>query len=265
MPMSRRSLSRVASAASESAKETARRIMESDLAQFAMVLTTIVAAVVYGWVEGYALAVPDTSNPAHAATQSLWLLGHFSTYNVALGILFLCVTGGFSLIKSRSMFAKGKRYFLLTFVGNYPFSWMVEDFAFFFFCPDPVWCRLNERSWTNWILGGVYILDPWRPNIKLWIPAWYLIVGAWWLGMMWYAHRCTVYDNIIKDQIAREIIPGPIEIPAERAPKQPEFPPEPFEYVPPVKTEPVEMSPAERSPEAQEALRKLREKWIRDA
>lgn len=144
--MSCRWLLRVASEASESAKETAKRILDSDLTQFVMVLTTIVAAVVYGWIEGYALVVAEYGSEQWLATQNLWFLGHLSTYSLAMLILFACITGGFALIKSHSMFAKGRRYFLFTFVGNYPFSWLVEDFAYFFFQPQ---ARLESSSWTN--------------------------------------------------------------------------------------------------------------------
>jgi hypothetical protein len=280
--MSRRWLLRVASEASESAKETAKRILDSDLTQFVMVLTTIVAAVVYGWIEGYALVVAQYGSEQWLATQNLWFLGHLSTYSLAMLILFACITGGFALIKSHSMFAKGRRYFLFTFVGNYPFSWLVEDFAYFFFQPQ---ARLESSSWTNWFLGGIYVLDPWRAGVKLWIPTWYLIIGLFWLAMMWIAHRCTVYDNLIKDQIAREILPETIRIPqvevkkseletvaprVERVPlprAETEAPrtPDTAPPKPDIKIETTpEAKPKTRSPEAEQALRKLREKWIRN-
>ena len=280
-----------------SASESARRILESDLEQLAMILTTIVAAVVYGWIEGFAI-----ETPRYEATQVWWILGHFSTYSLAMWVLFACITGGFALIKGRSMFVKGKRYFLFTFAGNFPFSWLVEDFAFFWFSPE--W-RLSSDRWTNWFLGGLWILDPWREGVKIWIPNWYWPVLVFWLAMMWYAHRCTVYDNLAKDEIAREIVPRPIEIPrvevkmpgsaeapeevvARRelvaeakeapAPKEAEgvsVEPQPSvgEIPPAPRPAPrVEQPPAERpilerrkrSPEAEEALRKLREKWLRN-
>jgi len=281
-----------------SARDTAHRILESDTEQLAMILTTIVAAGTYGWIEGFAI-----ESWRYPSAQVWWFLGHFSTYSLAMAVLFACITGGFALIKGRSMFMKGKRYFLITFVGNYPFSWMVEDFAFFWFYPDPNY-RLSSGIWTNWFLGGVWVLDPWRPDFRIWIPAWYFIVLLFWLGMMWYAHRCTVYDNLVKDEIAREIVPRTIEIPSEvkmpeppkaleevaegREPAAEETPPkaqavsgEPAKpglgEVPPTPTptQPPEQPPAEhltvapprptRSREAEEALRKLREKWLRNA
>jgi hypothetical protein len=279
----RLSLVRVASLG----RDTASRILESDLEQIALILTTLVASTTYGWIEGFAI-----QQPRYEATQIWWILGHFSTYSVAMTLLFACITGGFGLLKARSMFIRGKRYFLFTFAGNFPFSWLVEDFAFFWFSPD---YRLTSERWTNWFLGGVWILDPWRTGVKIWIPNWYWPVLVFWLAMMWYAHRCTVYDALVKDEIARDIVPCKIEIPriretpapeAERvsvepptgkreipqAPAeapQPEQPPtqqptlEPFSIeVRSGWTRPPE--PRKRSREAEEALQRLREKWLKD-
>jgi hypothetical protein len=252
-----------------------------------MILTTIVAATIYGWIEGWAMRVGEQGSEQFLATQNLWLLGHFSTYSVALGILFACITGGFSLIKGRSMFKHGKRYFLITFAGNYPFAWLVEDFAFFWFYPD--W-RLNDKAWTTWFLGGFWVLDPWRSGVKIWIPNWYWIVFVFWISMMLLAHRCTVYDNLVKDEIAREILPDTIRIPQVEV-KKPELErvaprietevplprPETEAQVPgipgtpdtatakiheiKIETKP-EAKPKTRSPEAQAALEKLKKRWI---
>ena len=279
-----------------SGRDTARRIVETDLEQAAMVLTTLVASTTYGWIEGFVI-----EKPRYEAVQVWWFLGHFSTYSLAMALLFACITGGFGLLKARSMFTKGKRYFLFTFAGNFPFSWLVEDFAFFWFSPE--W-RLTSDRWTNWFLGGVWLLDPWRTGVKIWIPNWYWPVLVFWLAMMWYAHRCTVYDNIVKDEIAREIVPRKIEIPRievkipgpiqapenvaeERTPstetKQQETPQaEPVSVEPqpspgevpqaptsapkpeqPAPQQPT-LEPRRRSPEAEEALKKLRQKWMRN-
>jgi hypothetical protein len=274
-------------------RESAARILESDLAELAMILTTLVASVVYAWIEGFAI-----QQPRYEATQVWWFLGHFSTYSVAMGILFACITGGFGLLQARSMFTKGKRYFLFTFAGNYPFSWLVEDFAFFWFSPD---YRLTSDRWTNWFLGGVWILDPWRTGVKIWIPTWYLPVLLFWIAMMWYAHRCTVYDNLVKDEIAREIVPHKIEIPrvevkkpvrvpeemserpsVSRAEEAPTLKVEPLAVepqpgpreVPQARTEAPQheqplieqpaLEPSKRSAEAEEALRRLRQKWLKN-
>jgi hypothetical protein len=279
-----------------SSRDAASRILESDLEQIALILTTLVASTTYGWVEGFAI-----ETPRYQATQIWWVLGHFSTYSVAMALLFACITGGFGLLKARSMFTKGKRYFLFTFAGNFPFSWLVEDFAFFWFSPE--W-RLTSDRWTNWFLGGVWILDPWRTGVKIWIPNWYWPVLVFWLGMMWYAHRCTVYDNIVKDEIAREIVPHKIEIPhveakmpgpsqtpeetadgrkssTEEQPQTPDAEPESVEPRPslqkfsqepstprpeqlPTKHPTLETQTPMRSPEAEEALAKLRAKWLRN-
>jgi hypothetical protein len=260
-----------------------------------MILTTLVASTTYGWIEGFAI-----ETPRYAATQVWWFLGHFSTYSLAMGLLFACITGGFGLLKARSMFTKGKRYFLFTFAGNFPFSWMVEDFAFFWFSPE--W-RLTSDRWTNWFLGGVWLLDPWRTGVKIWIPNWYWPVLVFWLAMMWYAHRCTVYDNIVKDEIAREIVPRKIEIPrievkipgpiqapekvaegrspstetkpekpeAERVSVEPQPSPREIPQAPteaPQREQPPSEQPTlerkERSPEAEEALKKLRARWLKN-
>lgn len=273
-----------------SAQESAAKILESDLEQIALILTTLVASTTYGWIEGFAI-----ETPRYQATQVWWILGHFSTYSLAMGVLFACITGGFGLLKARSMFTKGKRYFLFTFAGNFPFSWLVEDFAFFWFSPE---YRLTSERWTNWFLGGLWILDPWREGVKIWIPTWYAPVLAFWLCMMWYAHRCTVHDNLVKDEIAREIVPHPIEIPSEvkkparlpekvaeqkveaapeaRTPKEAEpvtVEPQPSARETPEAPTPTPehaeipvpiLAPRKRSPEAEEALKKLREKWLRN-
>ena len=261
-----RTLNRLLLRVASSSRDAAHRIIESDLAQLAMILTTLVAATTYGWIEGFAIL-----QPRYEATQVWWLLGHFSTYSVAMAVLFACITGGFGLLQARNMFMKGKRYFIFTFAGNFPFSWLVEDFAFFWFSPE--W-RLTSDRWTNWFLGGVWILDPWRTDVQIWIPTWYLPVIIFWLCMMWYAHRCTVYDNIVKDEIARDIVPAKIEIPQFESKKPIEPKPEPLiEQQPPIIEPPQAPSPTEqpmlekptRSPEAEEALRKLREKWTRNA
>ena len=290
------SLLRVAS----SARESAARILQSDLAQIAMTLTTVVASTTYGWIEGFGLTVPAYGSEAWEASQNMWLLGHFSTYSVAMGILFACITGGFGLLQARSMFTRGKRYFLFTLAGNYPFAWLVEDFAFFWFYPD---ARLSATGWNTWALGGVWLLDPWRSGVKIWIPNWYWIVLLFWAAMMWYAHRSTVYDNLVKDEIAREIVPRKIEIPRievkppvripEEAAERPEKadrglggpvaeeeatkakpvtvePPTLPREVTPTPTEPPKseqqptLEPSKRSPDAEEALQRLRQKWLKN-
>jgi hypothetical protein len=273
-----------------------------------MILTTIVASTTYAWIEGFALTVPAYGSEAWKASQNMWLLGHFSTYSVAMGILFACITGGFGLLQARSMFTRGKRYFLFTVAGNYPFAWFVEDFAFFWFYPD---ARLNDTAWSDWAFGGFWLLDPWRSGVKIWIPNWYWIVLLFWAGMMWFAHRCTVYDNLVKDEIAREIVPRKIEIPhvevkkpvripeevvrkkvaeepargidkrigqeaaapkAEQVTVEPpagprEVPQAPTEAPQPEQppTEQPTLEPRKRSPEAEEALQRLRKKWVRNA
>jgi len=276
-----------------SGRDAAKRILESDLEQAAMILTTLVASTTYAWIEGFAI-----ETPRYEATQVWWILGHFSTYSLAMGVMFACITGGFGLLKARSMFVRGKRYFLFTFAGNFPFSWLVEDFAFFWFSPE--W-RLTSDRWTNWILGGVWILDPWRTGVQIWIPNWYWPVLVFWLAMMWYAHRCTVYDNIVKDEIARDIVPRKIEIPQVEVKKPVRVPEEvaerhsapAAEEAPTPKAERVEvepqpspgevpqaptsapkheqpspqqptLEPRRRSPEAEEALKKLQQKWMRN-
>jgi hypothetical protein len=286
----RLSLVRVASLG----RDTASRILESDLEQIALILTTLVASTTYGWIEGFAI-----QQPRYEATQIWWILGHFSTYSVAMTLLFACITGGFGLLKARSMFIRGKRYFLFTFAGNFPFSWLVEDFAFFWFSPE--W-RLTSERWTNWFLGGVWILDPWRTGVKIWIPNWYWPVLMFWLAMMWYAHRCTVYDALVKDEIARDIVPRkieiprievkhPVRVPEEAVQERPSAPAieeaatqkaEPVAVEPPTGQTEVPQAPREtpqpeqpptqqpilepsrRSPEAEEALQRLRQKWLKN-
>jgi hypothetical protein len=251
-----------------------------------MTLTTLVAAVTYGWIEGWALVPAANGTDQWLATQSLSILGHFSVYSVAMGLLFACITGGFSLIKGSSMFRHGKRYFLITFAGNYPFAWFVEDFSFFWFYPP---ARLNDTAWTNWAFGGTWLLDPWRSGVRIWLPNWYGIVLVFWACMMFLAHRCTVYDNLVKDEIAREILPDTIKIPQVEVKKPelervaprvepevslprpeteaqvPRTPDTATQTLPEIKIEPTpEAKPKARSPEAQAALEKLKKRWTLD-
>ena len=135
------------------------------------------------------------------------LFNHFTAYQIAVGTLLGLITGGFALIKSRSMFARGNKYFLFAVLGNYPFSWAVEDFTYFLFNPLDA---LFPGHWSTWFLGGVYAYSPWmpgHPKPEFFIPTWYFLVLAWFLGCNWYAHRCTVYDNLIKDEIGQRILP----------------------------------------------------------
>lgn len=235
----------------------ARVILDSDLEQAIMVLTTLVAAVTYGWIEGFVIV-----GTRPEATQVWWFLGHFSTYSLSMALLFGCITGGFGLVKGASMFKHGKRFFLITFAGNYPFSWMVEDFSFFWFYPD---FRLTSTAWTNWFLGGVWLLDPWRTNIGIWIPTWYFLVSAFWVAMMWWAHRCTVLDALAKDQEASKIPPEDLSRLAVRFPhlfvkKAAPVAPVKRTDAPYRSSVPIPRPTTARSPAAERALRELQEK-----
>ena len=167
-----------------------------------MILITTAAAVTYGWIEGYVIN-------ASLGNQSLLpyvLFNHFTMYQVAVGLLLGLMTGGFAIIKARNMFAKGNRYFLFSVIGNYPFSWLVEDFTYFLFNPLDA---LSSTHWSTWILGGVYAYSPWmpgHPKPEFFIPTWYFLVFAWFVGCQWYAHRCTIYDNLVKDEIGHQIL-----------------------------------------------------------
>jgi len=244
---------RVAGQASDAAKQ----ILHADLAQVLMILTTLVAGVTYGWVEGYVIRENLTDRPFTS-------FGHFSSYQIAIGILFALITGGFALLKAQNMFAKGQRFFLFAVVGNYPFAWLVEDFAYFLFNPLDT---LRAGHWSNWFLGGVYVYSPWlpgNPKPELWIPAWYFLAFAWFVGANWYAHQSTVYDNLVKDQIAREIVPRKIELPPGPSPERIAVPEAEKPTVPRELTR-VEPERPKRTVEAQEALEKLRARVLKDA
>ena len=122
-----------------------------------------------------------------------------------------------------------------------------------------------------------------------------------WFCMMWYAHRCTVYDNIVKDEIARDIVPRKITVPTidvkkpvrvpEEVAERPSAPgteeastpeAEPVTLEPPIlprevrqaptpapkpeqtPTRQLTLEPPKRSRDAEEALKRLREKWLRN-
>ena len=248
----------------------ADHILAADFAQTVMILITAAAATTYGWIEGYVIN-------ARLGDQTLLpyvLFNHFTTYQLAVGLLLGLITGGFALIKSRNMFAKGNRYFLFACIGNWPFSWVIQDFTYFLFNPLDA---LSATHWSTWFMGGVYAYNPWlpgHPKPEFFIPTWYFLAFAWFLGCQWYAHRCTVYDAMIKDELGQQILPKvspiPLPIPAveEHGTPHPERIPASVPQIqPPQKREtPVAPTPTPqaRSPDAEAALRRLREKWLRD-
>jgi hypothetical protein len=238
-----------------------------------MILITTTAATTYGWVEGYVLnaSLGDQSKLPYI------FLGHFTAYQVAVGLLLGSITGGFALIKSTQMFAKGNRYFLFACAGNWPFSWLVEDFTYFLFNPLDT---IHEHHWTLWLLGGTYAYTPWLPGSpkpEFLIPNWYFLAFAWFLVCQWYAHRCTVYDNLLKDQVAQRILkpkPHP-PMKEEHAPESPtRVPgtvpapkPSPTPKTPVVEQKPPRVDqtprPKVRSADAEAALERLRKRWLR--
>jgi hypothetical protein len=120
--------------------------------------------------------------------------------------------------------------------------------------------------WTNWFMGGVSLMDPWTANVQLWIPTWYFLILAWAIGCQWYAHRCTVYDNLIKDEIGQQILPKlPIPPVDQHAPSYPSRVPAAVPKIqPPQKTQ-TSITPTfkARSADAEAALQRLRKKWVR--
>jgi len=244
-----------------------------------MVLVTTAVAVIYGWIEGY--VIRDEISPTGRAFTSY---GHFSSYQLAVGLMLGLITMSFALIKSTQMFAKGSRYFLFACLGNYPFSWLVEDFTYFLFNPLDI---LSQHAWSTWFLGGVYVYNPWVPGLSIpkpefFIPTWYFLAFAWFLGCQWYAHRCTVYDNLLKDEIGQQLLPKiPLAKKDEHAKPEsatgvrttvssPEPPPKEKTPVTPPPAAPVERiaKPVEpelkgRSADAEAALQRMREKWLK--
>jgi hypothetical protein len=268
-------LVRIASDSGIVARNVAGKVLEADLAQTIMVLITVAAGITYGWIEGYVIN-------ATLGNQSLLpyvLFNHFTMYQFAVGTLLGLITGSFALIKARSMFAKGNRYFLFACLGNWPFSWLVEDFTYFLFNPLDA---LSSTHWSTWILGGVYAYSPWmpgHPKPEFFIPTWYFLVFFWFLGCNLYAHRCTVYDNLLKDEIGQRILPkvlpkavqdepqGPARIPAPVPTPQPPTPKKaPVTVSLKKPTKPVEPTPKPkvRSDEAEAALKRLRERRLKD-
>ena len=265
-----------------------------------MVLVTVAAATTYGWIEGYMIR-------ANLGDQKNFPVGIYfgiSSYHIAFGLILGLITGGFALIKARNMFARGNRYFLFAFIGNYPLSWLVEDFAYFLFNPMDTLTANMHRD--NFGLGAVWVYGPWlpgAPKAMFPIPVWYFVAFAWFVGCQWYAHRCTVYDATIKDELGqtlqlpkaspiplptpqpskfqflRKRLPGHQEVSSTPTPEPtveqhgPAHPRRIPRAVPrvqppqkketPVVTTKVAPSPKPRSPAAEEALKRLREKWIR--
>ncbi len=253
----------------------ADKIFEADLAQLIMVLVTTSAAVTYGWIEGYVIRENLTNRPF------TWF-GHFSSYQLAVGLLLGLTTGGFALVKSRSMFTKGNMYFLFSVLGNYPFSWLIEDFTYFLFNPLDT---LSSHAWSTWFLGGIYVYNPWLPGApkpEFFVPNWYLCAFAWFVGFQLFAHRCTIYDNLVKDELGHQILPDilpkpspmpvvehveesphPTRVRAELRKVEP-APKKETPLAPPPKTlVPIPKSKV-RSEDAQAALKHLRERWMKN-
>jgi hypothetical protein len=236
-----------------------------------MVLVTVAAATTYGWIEGYVV----NANLGNQSLLPYVLFNHFTMYQVAVGLLLGLITGSFALIKARNMFARGNRYFLWAVVGNYPFSWLVEDFTYFLFNPLDA---LSSTHWSTWILGGVYAYSPWlpgHPKPEFFIPTWYFLVFAWFVGCQWFAHRCTVYDNLLKDEIGHQLLPKvPVKeerhAPGDSAAIRTEVPqtePPPTPKTPVVTELPTVVVPERttkvRSEDAEAALKRLRERWLK--
>jgi hypothetical protein len=186
-----------------------------------MILITAAAATTYGWIEGYMIR-------GNLADKTNYPLGHYlgiSSYHVAFGIMFGLITGGFALIKSRNMFARGNRYFLFACIGNYPFSWLIEDFTYFLF--NPLGTLTASMQADSFGLGGWYVYGPWisgSPKPEFFVPAWYFIAFTWFLGCQWFAHRCTVYDAMVKDELGQTFLPKSLPIPLPTpAPKHSRF------------------------------------------
>jgi hypothetical protein len=258
-----------------------------------MILITAAAATTYGWIEGYMIR-------GNLGDKTNYPLGHYfgiSSYHVAFGIMFGLITGGFALIKSRNMFARGNRYFLFACIGNYPFSWLIEDFTYFLF--NPLGTLTASMQADSYGLGGWYVYGPWvsgSPKPQFFVPAWYFIAFAWFVCCQWYAHRCTVYDAMVKDELGQTLLPKVLPTPVLPAPRPARFqwlrrlkkitsPPaaEPtvekhgttyprrvpatvpkVQQTPPKKTPVTPVTPTlpVRSSDADAALKRLRARWV---
>ena len=135
----------------------------------------------------------------------------------------------------------------------------------------------------------MYAYSPWmpgHPKPEFFIPTWYFLVFAWFVGCNWYAHRCTVYDNLLKDQVAQQILTPKPKPDVKEGYAKPQSParvpttvpapePTPKKETPVVQERTTKASPGEvaspatpkpkvRSADAESTLAKLRQKWLKD-
>ncbi|MHB1908909.1 MAG: hypothetical protein ACYCQJ_08565 [Nitrososphaerales archaeon] len=132
---------------------------------------TVVEAIVYAWIE---VLLYTSDNPILYDT---WILGHYTTYHLALAALVLAMMFGVGFV-AYFLYSPARlwRFFLLA-LGNFGLWLMMED-EFTFIFSGAVHTRTD---WTTWPIGSV-------PIFGEYIPIWYVfmtiaVFACWYVGL----------------------------------------------------------------------------------
>jgi hypothetical protein len=136
-----------------------------------LTIVTVTEAIVYGWIE---VLLYTSDSPV---LYNTWILGHYTTYHIALTILVVAMMFGvgfvaYILYSPRRLW----RFFLLA-LGDFGLWLMLEDEFTFIFSG----ARHTPTDWTNWPFGAVKIVGDY-------VPVWYIlmsiaIIFVWYRGL----------------------------------------------------------------------------------
>ena len=136
-----------------------------------LTIIAIIEAISYAWIE--VLLFTSTS----PILYDTWILGHYTTYHVVLGILVFAMIFGVGFVAWLTYSPTRFRKFFLLALGDFVLWALLEDEFFFIFSG----ATHTATDWTNWPLGAVHVLGSY-------IPIWYIVAVAaiftfWYLGL----------------------------------------------------------------------------------
>ena len=122
---------------------------------------TVVEAISYAWIE----VLLFTSDSPYL--RNLWILGHYTTYHVVLGILVSAMIFGVGFFGATIFIPRAFRRFLLAATGDFLLWILLEDEFFFIFSGS----SHTPSDWTSQFLGTISAFGNY-------IPTWYLVAAA---------------------------------------------------------------------------------------
>src|SRR5579863_6790299 len=110
-----------------------------------LTIVTVIEAFTYGWIE---VLLYSSDNPV---LYNTWILGHYTTYHVALATLVIAMMFGVGFV-AYVLYSPARlwRFFLLA-LGDFGLWLLLEDEFTFIFSG----ARHTPTDWTNWPLGAV--------------------------------------------------------------------------------------------------------------